>query len=198
MVTAEVDSLLGLTGLRARCQVSCGSQVLLPNPLVVGGIHSLCLQDWGLCFPASLRFFWMWTIFKVFIECYNIASILWVFGHEACGILVPPPEIELTHPLHWKLRVLSTRPPMKSPSTHGVWHGCLLSAKPAGAQLSTFSLVISQWIGKERQRAPSLHFGAHLCLSFFATVLQTNMFNALSQAAVGRLLCLCSNDFQSA
>ena len=28
----------------------------------------------------------MWTIFKVFIECYNIASALcFGFGHEACG-----------------------------------------------------------------------------------------------------------------
>ena len=31
-----------------------------------------------------------------FMECYNIASILWVFGQEACGILVPPPETGLT------------------------------------------------------------------------------------------------------
>ena len=70
---------------------------------------------------------------KVFIDCYNIASILRVFAHKACWIWVPSPETELTHPLHWKLRVLTTRPPMKSPSTHGVWHGCLLSVKPAGA-----------------------------------------------------------------
>ena len=48
-----------------------------------------------------LRFFLMWTIFKVFIWiCHNIASVLCVgfFGQEACGILAAWPGIQPSPP----------------------------------------------------------------------------------------------------
>ena len=35
------------------------------------------------------------------------------FGHEACGILVPQPEIETVH-LAFKAEILTTGPPGKS------------------------------------------------------------------------------------
>ena len=40
----------------------------------------------------------MGTIFKVFTESVTILSLFYVFGHEACGILVPWLGIEPTPP----------------------------------------------------------------------------------------------------
>ena len=54
----------------------------------------------------------MWTIFKVFTELATIASVvvflfsflmLWVFGHQACGVLAPNQESDL-YPLHWEVK----------------------------------------------------------------------------------------------
>ena len=56
-----------------------------------------------------IKVFLIWTIFKVFI-CYNIASLLWFFGQEACGILALQPGIEPVPPElkgkvhHWTAR----------------------------------------------------------------------------------------------
>ena len=62
----------------------------------------------------------MWTSFlKVFIEfiTINIASILcfvlFYFGHKACGILAPPPGIELAPPVFGG-EVLTTGLPVES------------------------------------------------------------------------------------
>ena len=43
-----------------------------------------------------LRFFL--TIFKVFIEFFIILLLFWIFGHKACGVLVPQPGIEPVSP----------------------------------------------------------------------------------------------------
>ena len=54
--------------------------------------------------------------FKTFYWiCCNIASVLcfWIFGHEACGILVSWPGIEPTPPAS-EGEVLTTGPPGKS------------------------------------------------------------------------------------
>ena len=59
-----------------------------------------CLLWW---FPFHLLFFFyiifsflMWTILKVFNEFVTILLLFsaLVFGHEACGVLTPPPGIE--------------------------------------------------------------------------------------------------------
>ena len=40
---------------------------------------------------------------------------IYIFGHAACGILVPQPGIKpMPHPLQWKRGVLTTGPPRKS------------------------------------------------------------------------------------
>ena len=43
-----------------------------------------------------LSFFFLWTIFKVFIEFVTILSgfMFWVFGSEAHGIIAPQPRIK--------------------------------------------------------------------------------------------------------
>ena len=72
--------------------------------------------------PIVLRVFkdfFMWTIFKVFIEFVTtllLFFMFWFFGPEACGILVSPTGIE---PVSSVLQgeVLTTEPPGKSP--HG-------------------------------------------------------------------------------
>ena len=61
-----------------------------------------------------LRFFFMWAIFKVFIEFVTIMflfCVLFFFGHEACGILVPQLGIQPISPF---IEVLTTEPPGKS------------------------------------------------------------------------------------
>ena len=62
------------------------------------------------------RFFLMWTILKVFIECVTILLLFlmfWFFGHKACRILVPWPGIEFIRPCtgrgsfnHWTARAV--------------------------------------------------------------------------------------------
>ena len=44
----------------------------------------------GVC-SFFFKFYFWWTIFKRFIEFVAISFcfLLWSFGHEACGILVP-------------------------------------------------------------------------------------------------------------
>ena len=44
----------------------------------------------------------MWATLKVFIE-FATASLLWIFGGEACGTLAPRPGIEPI-PLPWKVK----------------------------------------------------------------------------------------------
>ena len=64
----------------------------------------------------------MWTIFKVFIEFVTILLLsflftyfFWfLFGREACGILVPEPGIKPASPA-LEGRVLTTGPPRESP-----------------------------------------------------------------------------------
>ena len=67
----------------------------------------------------------MWTILKVFIEFVTVLLLfffffnclfffVWLFGHEACGILAPQSGIEPTPPA-LKDEVLTTGPPGKSP-----------------------------------------------------------------------------------
>ena len=60
-----------------------------------------------------IKVFLIWTIFKVFI-CYNIASMLWFFGQEACGILALQPGIEPVPP-ELKGKVSTTGLPGMSP-----------------------------------------------------------------------------------
>ena len=59
--------------------------------------------------------FWIWTLFKVFIEFVMILLVFYVlcllFGHEACGILGPWPGTEPSRPCiggwslnHWTAR----------------------------------------------------------------------------------------------
>ena len=58
----------------------------------------------------------MWTIFEVFIEFVTILLLFfmfWIFGQEACGILVPWPGIRPTPPA-LESEVLTTGPPGKS------------------------------------------------------------------------------------
>ena len=64
----------------------------------------------------------MLIIFKVFIDFFTTAFCLvfYVFGHEACGILTPQPEIEPTHPA-LEGNVLTTWPPGKSPNSLFWW-----------------------------------------------------------------------------
>ena len=56
--------------------------------------------------------FFRLVIFKVFIGCVTILFLFflmfWFFGHEACGILIPQPGIEVEG------KVLTTRLPGKS------------------------------------------------------------------------------------
>ena len=63
-----------------------------PRP---GGIRSLNesvlsgrqKSHWLLLLLLDIYIFLMWTILKSLLNCYNIASVLWFFGHEVCGIL---------------------------------------------------------------------------------------------------------------
>ena len=60
----------------------------------------------------------MGTVFKVFIESVTILLLFYVlglFGHEACGILVPWPGIEPTPPAI-EGEVLTTGPPREVPT----------------------------------------------------------------------------------
>ena len=52
--------------------------------------------------------FFMWTIFKVFIEF--VIILLLFYGHKACGILAPRPGIEPVAPA-LEGEVLTTGPP---------------------------------------------------------------------------------------
>ena len=72
-------------------------------------------------FLSFLRFFFMWTIFKVFTEFVSIllplyVLIFWGFfwgGHEICGILVSQPRIKPASP-ELEGKVLIPGPPAKS------------------------------------------------------------------------------------
>ena len=68
----------------------------LPNPLIV-----LLILPSRVFFFLKI-FFFMWTIFKVFIESVTILLLfyvcLFVFCCKACRILAPQPRIELTTP----------------------------------------------------------------------------------------------------
>ena len=63
-----------------------------------------------------LFLFLIWTIFKVFIEFVTVlllfSLMFWFFGHEACGILVPPPGIKPAPPA---LEEVLTTGPQGSP-----------------------------------------------------------------------------------
>ena len=63
----------------------------------------------------------MWTVFKVFIKFATILFLLLFrfFGHEACVILVPRPEIEATTPA-LEGQVLIPEPPGTSQFPHKV------------------------------------------------------------------------------
>ena len=54
----------------------------------------------------------MWAIFKVLIQFVTILFLVYVFGHEACGILVPQPECETVR-LAFEADILTTGPPGK-------------------------------------------------------------------------------------
>ena len=64
--------------------------------------HPLLSQRSSTCiFVCLLRFFLIWTIFKVFIEFVTILLLLYFFGFlgpKARGILALPPGIEPTPP----------------------------------------------------------------------------------------------------
>ena len=68
-----------------------------------------------VCF-FSKDFFLMRAIFKVFIEFVTISLLFmfWLFGHEACRIFDPQPEIA-TAPPTLEGGVLTTGSPRKSP-----------------------------------------------------------------------------------
>ena len=71
-------------------------------------------------------FFFIWTIFKVFVECVTILLILFYFlasGLKACGIFPPQPGIKPTCPA-LEGAGLITGPPGKSllfENYKGVW-----------------------------------------------------------------------------
>ena len=48
-----------------------------------------------------IKFFWMWTIFKVFIELVTVLLLFYVLvlWTKICGILAPPPGIESSPPI---------------------------------------------------------------------------------------------------
>ena len=82
----------------------------------------------AICFHVQVKFAFIyffkdvliWTIFKVFTEFVTLSLlfyVFWFFGHEACGILVPQPEIEPAPPA-LEGEVLTTGPPGKSPNLH--------------------------------------------------------------------------------
>ena len=95
-----------------------------------------CKLEWDIQIKENtfvLKTFLMWTIFKAFIEfvtilllgffCfvffyfYCFCFMFWFFGREACGILTPQPDIELTPPA-LDSEVLTTAPPGKSQEKH--------------------------------------------------------------------------------
>ena len=67
----------------------------------------------GLSFLKIFFFFFMQTIFKVFIEFVTILLLLWFFGHKACGILASQPGMDPTPPA-LKGEVLTIGSPGKS------------------------------------------------------------------------------------
>ena len=76
----------------------------------------------------------MWTAFKVFIEFVIILLLLyvsWVFGHGACGIVVPQPGIETASP-PLEGKALTADPPGKPPMDYHLW---------ATYQVRTFQIV---------------------------------------------------------
>ena len=80
-------------------------------------IHSFWLFSWtfSFCFFKDF-FFWIWTIFKVFIKLVIILLLLfmfWVFGHEAYRILALWPGTEPA-PSALEGEVLTTGLPGKS------------------------------------------------------------------------------------
>ena len=83
-----------------------------------GWVYPLLSQRSSTCiFVCLLRFFKIWTIFKVFIEFVTILLLLYFFvfflGPKACGILALPPGIEPT-PLASEGEVLTIGLPGKS------------------------------------------------------------------------------------
>lgn len=58
-----------------------------------------------LWIPSQNNAFWMWTIFKIFVNLLQCCFwfMFWSFGPEACGNLAPDQGSSL-HPLHWKVR----------------------------------------------------------------------------------------------
>ena len=79
-------------------------------------IHTKSMYYLNFILFPFLKILLVWTIFKVFIEFVTILLlfyVLFLFGHEAWGILAPPPGIEPI-PLALEGEVLTTGPSRKS------------------------------------------------------------------------------------
>ena len=80
----------------------------------------------------------MWTIFKVFIEFVIALFLLFaflLFGHEACGILVPQVGIEPT-PLALEREIFTTGLPGRSRVELFGLYGFLFSPSPTSSSTS--------------------------------------------------------------
>ena len=88
------------------CANNCYLHTYLHTSLSIVGLLVLFLD------------FFMWTIFKVFIEFATILLLFFIlfFGCEACGILAPQPGMEPAPPA-LEGKVLTTGPPAKSPAS---------------------------------------------------------------------------------
>ena len=75
----------------------------------------------SLFYFSFLRFFLMWTIFKIFIHFLKLSfscfMFCFVFVNESFGILAPWPRIKLT-PTALEGEILTTEPLGESPSRH--------------------------------------------------------------------------------
>ena len=79
------------------------------------GRWDLSSENCDLISVVKELFFFMWTIFKVFMNLlqYCFCFMFWFFGLEACGILAPTPGMEPTPPA-LEGEVFTTGPPGKT------------------------------------------------------------------------------------
>ena len=99
-----------------------------------------------------LRFFFMWTIFKVFIEFVTTSRLFYVLVflcQEACRILAPQPGIKPTSS-SLEDKDLTTRPPGKSPKD-GIFISNSLNERMKD-NLWMSPLIVFVYIREERLR----------------------------------------------
>ena len=94
---------------------ACSEWATFQEPTRKGESGQLNNSQWSCDFLKDFFFFNMEHFQSFYWICYNVVSALCFvsFGHEACGILVPWPGIELVS-LALKGEVLTTGQPGKS------------------------------------------------------------------------------------